>query len=81
MRGRRLPIDVESSPIPVPSERIEDLRFDDLASRETVRIEPVLEFAFRPERGDVRSGESDVLPKPPGGDKEVDERVTANDAG
>jgi len=77
----RLPLKIEACPIPVRTERVERLRLDDRAARESFGFEPCPKFAFRPESGDVRSGEADVAPEMPGRHQEMDQRISESRPG
>ena len=79
-RTCRLPAGVEASPIPVRTELIERLRLDDRAARKPLGLEPSIKFAFRPEGGDVRSGEADIIPEMSGWHQEMDQCFAENSA-
>lgn len=77
--GGRFPIDVEAGPVPVRAEVIDCLRRHDRAACEPPDLEPPLQFVFRPEGGDVRSREPNIVPEAPGRHQEMDQRLAQHD--
>ena len=61
-RGR-LPVDIEAGRIPIRAELVEGLRSYSRALVVAARVQPVNQLALRPEGGNVRSGESNVIPE------------------
>ena len=79
--GGRLPRKFEARPIPVRTESVKRLWLHDGTACKPVGLEPCLKFRFRPEGGDVPSGEADVVPEMPRRHQEMNHRVSENRAG
>ena len=78
--GRRLPRVVQSGRIPVRAEFVERLRRDRSPRARARRVQPSAQVALRPEGGDVRSSEPDVVPEAASGNEEVDDALPADGA-